>query len=137
MVSFLTQIPECDTWSRSFGFIFFLTLVFVLLLSFHWEIRYCVSFYWVFLQTQEGLSLFIAKIVSIFVLIGTDFVIIWEVFCGRISLDSVLLLLILNFAKRTWLELMYVSLIINIRSSLIYLFNFWHFVRLPHLIEIT
>ena len=40
---------------------------------------------------------------------------------GRVSLGSVLLLLLVNFVSGFRLELMYISLIENIRSSLIHL----------------
>ena len=49
-------------------------------------------------------------------LIGTVFV-IFEMFSGKISLSSVLLLLLVNFVSGFRLELM--SLIVSIRSSLI------------------
>ena len=48
-------------------------------------------------------------------LIGIVFVIIWEMFHGRISLNSVLLLLLMNFVSAFKLELMYVYLIVSIR----------------------
>ena len=47
---------------------------------------------------------------TIFVLIGAVFMIIWEMFHGRISLDLVLLLLLVNFASGFRLELMHISL---------------------------
>ena len=59
------------------------------------------------------------------------FVIIWEMFCGRISLILVLLLLLVNFVSGFRLELMYISLIENIRSSLIRLYSFQLLVLLP------
>ena len=40
---------------------------------------------------------------------------------GRISLNSVLLLLLVNFVTGLRLELFYISLIVSIRSSLTYL----------------
>ena len=40
------------------------------------------------------------------------------VFCGKISLSLVLLLLLVNLVTGFSLELMYISLIINIRSNL-------------------
>ena len=43
---------------------------------------------------------------------------------GRISLNSVLLLLLVNFVSGVRLELMYISLIESIRSSLIHLHGF-------------
>ena len=58
---------------------------------------------------------------TILVLIGMLFVIIREMFHGRISLDSVLLLLLVNFVSWFRLELMYIPLIESISSSLTYL----------------
>ena len=55
------------------------------------------------------------------VLIGMVFVIISEMFHGKISLNSVLLLLLVNFVSGFRLELMYISLIVNIRTSLTHL----------------
>ena len=54
---------------------------------------------------------------TILVLIRTVFVIIWGIFHGRISLNSVLLLLLVNFMSGFRLELMYISVIVNIRSK--------------------
>ena len=62
---------------------------------------------------------------------GMIFVIIWQMFHGRISLSSVLLLLLGNFVSGFRLELMYISLIENIRSSLTYLHGFQLLVLLP------
>ena len=50
--------------------------------------------------------------------IGALFVDIQEMFHGRISLNSVLLLLLVNFVSELKLELMHISLMENIRSSL-------------------
>ena len=55
---------------------------------------------------------------NIFVLIGTVFMIIWEMFHGMIPLNSVLLLLLVNFVSAFRLKLMYISLIVSIRSIL-------------------
>ena len=74
---------------------------------------------------------------TILVLISMVFVIISEMFHGRISLNSVLLLLLVNFVKGFRLEFMYISLTENIRSSLIHLHGFQLFVLLPQFIEIT
>ena len=48
-----------------------------------------------FLHTQKGMPFFIAQSINILVLIGTVFVVIWEMFCGKIFLNLVLLLLVL------------------------------------------
>ena len=54
----------------------------------------------------------------ILLLIGTVFLIILEMFDGKISLNSVLLLLPVNFVSVFRLELMDITLIESIRSSL-------------------
>ena len=74
---------------------------------------------------------------TILVLIGTVFMVICEMFYGTIPLNSVLLLLLVNFVSRFRLELMYISLIVSIRSSLIHLHGFQLLVLLPWFIEIT
>ena len=48
---------------------------------------------------HNGRPHFVALLVTILMLIGTVFVIIWEIFHGRISLNPVLLLLLVNFAS--------------------------------------
>ena len=58
-------------------------------------------------------------------------------FHGRISLNSVLLLPLLNFVCGFWLESKYISLIVSIRSSLIHLHGFQLLVLLPKFIEIS
>ena len=60
----------------------------------------------------------------ILVLIPMVFVINWETFHGRLSLNSVLLLVLVSFVSGFGLELMYIFLIENIRSYLIYLHGF-------------
>ena len=59
------------------------------------------------------------------------FRIIWEMFHGWISLNSVLLLLLVNSVSGLRLELMYISLIKSIRSSLTHLHGFQLLVLLP------
>ena len=59
---------------------------------------------------------------NIIVLIGVVFMIIWEMFHGRISLYSMLLLLLLNFVSGFRLQLIYKCLIISGKASLISLF---------------
>ena len=66
-----------------------------------------------FLQNQKLMSLFTVQLMEIFVLIG----IIWVMFLEKISLNSVLVLLVLAFVSVCRLEWMYISLILNIRSS--------------------
>ena len=66
----------------------------------------------------------IALLTTILVLIKTVLVIILEMFHGMISLNSVLLLQHVNFVSGFRLELMYISLIGSIRSSLTHLHVF-------------
>ena len=54
----------------------------------------------------------------------------------RISLNSVLLLLLVNFVSGFRLELMYISLIIIIRSSLMHVHGFQLLVLLLQFIEV-
>ena len=77
---------------------------------------------------RDALHRFIVSLMTILVLIGTVFVI---TFHGRITLNSVLLLLLRNFLRWFMLELIYVSLIESIRSSLTHLHGFQLLVLLP------
>ena len=92
-------------------------------LSLHWEVLIMLSsqFPLTFHQTQNKIPHSTSLLMTILVLIGIIFVIIWDMFHGKISLNSVLLLLLVNFVSGFTLELMYISLIISIRSSLDYL----------------
>ena len=56
--------------------------------------------------------LFMEQLITILVLIGIVFVIIWEMFHGRISLNLVPLLLLINFVSGSRLESMFSSLIV-------------------------
>ena len=74
---------------------------------------------------------FIMWLMTILVLIGMVFVIIREMFYGRIFLNSVLLLLIVNFVSGFRSGLMYISLIVIIRSNLNHLHGFQQLLLLP------
>ena len=121
MVNFLTQITDCDSHSLALLDLLLLMLVFVpQWLSLHWEIllsQFPLTFY----QTHNDMLHFIAYLTSIPVLIGKVFVIIWEMFHERISLNSVLLRLVVNVMSGFRLELMYISLNVRIRSSFTHL----------------
>ena len=121
MVNFLTQITDCDSHSPALLDLLLLMLVFVpQWLSLHWEIllsQFPLTFY----QTHNDMLHFIAYLTAIPVLIGKVFVNIWEKFHERISLNSVLLLLVVNFMSGFRLELMYISLNVRIRSSFTHL----------------
>ena len=68
---------------------------------------------------------------TILVVIGMVFVIIWLMFHGRIFWSLMLLLLLVNFVSAIRFWLMYISLIENIRSSLTHLHGF----QLPVLVH--
>ena len=90
-----------------------------------------------FHQIHNEMPCFTAQLMTILVLIGPIFVINLEMFHGRISLNLVLLRLLVTFVSGFRLELMYISLIENIRSSLTHLHGFQSLVLLPQFIEIT
>ena len=114
---------------------FLLMLVFVLQwLSLHWEILIMSfsQFQLTVCQTKNGMPYFITDLMTILVLIGTVYVIISEMFHGRISLNSVLLLqLLMNFVSEFRLELLYISLIVSIKSNLTHFHGFQLLVLLP------
>ena len=115
-------------------YLFLLTLVFVLQrLSLNWEILTMLlsRFSLIFRQTQNGMSRFIAQLIPILLLVGAVFMIIWEMFYGRISLNSVFLLLLVNFVIEFRLGLMYIFLIVSDRTSLTYFHGFQPLVLLP------
>ena len=120
-------------------YFFLLTLVFVLQWpSLHWEVPIMLlsQFSLTFDQIHNRMSRFIAQLMPILVLIGRVFVIILEMFNGRVSLNSVLLLLV-NFVGGFRFALMYISIIENIRSSLTHLDGFQLLLLLLQFIEIT
>ena len=55
---------------------------------------------------------------AILMLIGMIFMFILELFHARISLNSVMLMLLVNFVSGFTLVLMFISLIVSVRSSL-------------------
>ena len=79
------------------------------------------------LLQQMRLPCFNAELISILVLIWMVIVIIREMFHGRISLNSVFLLLLLSYVSGLRLE----SLIVSIRSSLTHLHGLQLVVLLP------
>ena len=114
-------------------FFFLLMLIFVLQwFSLHWQIliMFLSEFPLIFHETQNGMYYFITLLMTILMLIRMVFVMIWEMFHGRISLNSVLLLLLVNFVIGFGLELMYISLIVSIRSNLTHLHGFQQLVLL-------
>ena len=83
----------------------------------------CLNFHWFSFKPKRG-SPFHRSGYDFHVLIRTVFVIIWEMFRGTISLNSVLPLLVLNFVRWSRWELMYISLIVSMRLSLIHSYGF-------------
>ena len=102
-------------------YLFLLTFVVMYWLALIWEILIILlQFPLIFRQTQNRMPCFITQLMTILVLIGMVFVIIWEMLHERMSVNSVLLLLLVNFVSGFRLELMYTSLIVGIR---------WNFTR--------
>ena len=121
-------------------YFFLLTLVFVLQwLSLHQQILIMLmpQFPLTFHHNHNGIPHCIAMVMATFVLIGMVFMIIWEMFHWMISLNSVLLLLLVNFVSGFRLESMYICLLESIRSSLSHLNGFQLLVLLAWFIEIT
>ena len=105
IVNFSTPIPDCDSPVLVFWiYLFFLMLELVpQWLSLHWEILVMLSqFPLTFHHIHNRVPCFIALLTHILMLIGTVFAIIWEIFCGRISLNLVLLQLLVNFVSSDW-----------------------------------
>ena len=104
-------------------YLFLVMLVFALQwLSLHWEILIMLlsqsplNFH----HIDNGMPRFITLLMSILVLIRAVFVIIWEMFHGRISLNSVLLLLLVNLESDSGCNwCIYLSLNVPGQASLI------------------
>ena len=125
MVNFPTPIPDCDSHRPALLDLFFIYLFYngFPFISKFWS--YCLSFHWLSIRVysqQYRMTHFIALFMTILLLIGMVFVVIWKMFHGRISLDLVLLLV--NFVSGFRLELVYISLIKSIRSSIAHLHGF-------------
>ena len=102
MVNFTTRIPNCDSHSPALLYFFCLTLAFVLQwFSLHWEILIMLlsQFPLTFHHIHNGMPCFIVLLMTILVLIEKVFMTIWEMFYERVSLKSVLLLLLVNFVS--------------------------------------
>ena len=105
--------------------IYLFLLILVLLLqwfSLHWEILMLLSqFPLTFHHIHIRMSHFTTLLMTIFVLIGMIFMIIWEMLHERISSTSVLLMLLVNFVSRFRLEVMHIphqKYQVNPKSSL-------------------
>ena len=141
MVNFPTQIPDCKSHSLVLLDLFLFsddsicsTMAFPPLGNSDLVV---VSVSINFPSNSKGMLRFIAQLMTILVLIETVFVVIREIFHVKISSNSVLLLLLMNFLSEFRLELTYISLIVNIRSNLTHPHGFQLLVLLPYIIEIT
>ena len=81
---------------------------------------FLARFLLVFPQIQKECSFFIVQMVIILLLIDTIFMVIKEMFHGRMSVKLIplLLLLVVNFVSGSRMKLIHISLIINIRSRI-------------------
>ena len=135
MVNFFSWIPDCDIDSPDPFDLFhcFDASIFSTMLSFNWEILPMLLFHFPLTlhHVHSRMSRFITLLMTILVLIRTVFVIICEMLHGRIYLNSMLLLLLVNFASGFRLRLMYISLIESIRSSFTYRHGFQQNLLLP------
>ena len=129
MVNFPTWIPDCGSHSPALLNFFLLTLVFVLQWpSLHGEVLIMLlsQFPLTSHHIHNRMSCFIALFMTILVLIEMVFM-----FHGIISLNSVPLLLLVNFVSGFRLESMYIFLIESVRSSLTHLHGFQLLMLLP------
>ena len=131
--NFPTRISDCDSHSLAFLDLFLSadastcsTAAFPPLKN---SDHIFVSVFIVFPSDSKGMRLFIAQLMSVLLLIGTDFMIIREMLHDRI-LNLVFLLLVLTFVCPGWSWFMY-PFIINIRLSFIHLHGFQLLVVLP------
>ena len=135
MVNFFSWIPDCDIDSPDPFDLFhcFDASIFSAMLFFNWEILPMLLFHFPLTlhHVHSRMSRFITLLMTILVLIRAVFVIIWEMLHGRIYLNSMLLLLLVNFASGFRLRLMYISLIESIRSSFTYGHGFQQNLLLP------
>ena len=115
MVNFPTCIPDFDSHSPALLDLFFSSGGFPSIGKF-WSCC-CLSFHWLSIKFTTGCLTSLHSL-WLLVLIGSIFVIIWEMFHERISLNLVLLLLLVNLVTGFRLELMYISLMVSIRSNL-------------------
>ena len=131
MVNLLLESLTVTLTVHLFWFYFFLlTLVLVIQQLFiHWEIpiMWLSQFPLIFCPIQNGMPHFSAQRMT------RDHL---RDVLGTIFSNSVLLLLLVNFVSALRLELMYISLIVNIRSSLTYLHGFQLLLLLPQFVEI-
>ena len=105
MVNFPTRIPDCDSHSPALLDLFLSHDAICSTMAFPPLSQFPLTFH----HMHNGMPHFIALLMTILVLIGTLFVIIWDMFHGRISLNTVLLLLLLNVLSGFRLQLRYIN----------------------------
>ena len=136
MVNFFTRIPDCDTQSCSFELFFSYASMFYC--GFHCIGEFdVVSVSIEFLSNSKGDCPFHGTACEYF---RAD----WDGLCNHLRnvlWDDIFKLGAsvagTDFVSRSWLELMNLSLIENMRSSIFHLNGFWQLVLLPQFIEIT
>ena len=123
--SFPTCILECESHSPALlGFFLMLTMAFPPLgNSDHMVFSVSIEF----LSNSKRDAPFHRIAHDYFCAVVTVFVIIWDIFHRKISLNSVLMVLLVIFR----LELMYISVIVSIRSSLFHVCGFQLLMLLP------
>ena len=133
MVNLPTRITDCDSHSPAFLDLFLssdTSICSAMAFPLFGNSDHIVSVPFSFHYIRNRMPGFITLFMTILVLNGMVFQIIWEMLHGRISLNSVLLLLV-NFLSGFRLELVYISPIKCIRSSLTYLHGFQLILLLP------
>ena len=83
-------------------------------------------------QIQKGMPHFIALLMTILMLIGVVFVIFWEMFLWKDTFELGASATASEFCEWFMLELMYISLIVIIQSSLTHLHGFQLLLVLPY-----
>ena len=139
MVNFPTWIPDFNSYSPALLDSFlssYTTICSTMAFPPLGNSDHVVSVPMIFCQILNGMPYFIAQLMTILKLIGAVFMIFWEIFHRRISLNSMPLLLLVNFVSGFKLDLMYIYLIISIMSSLTHLYGFQLLLQ-PQSIEIT
>ena len=113
MINFPAWITDCGSHSPAILVLFLSSdpsscsvMAFPLLrILIIWLSQFPMTFH----QTQNSLIQFTAKLMTILVLVGMIFMIIWEIFHGKKSLHSEILLLLVNFVGGFRLEVVYIA----------------------------
>ena len=121
MIIFPTWIADCDSHNPALlDFFLFSGAITCFTVAFHPlgnSDHVVVSVSNDFLSNSKWIPRFIVQPLTFLMLTGMVFLIFRKMLHGRISLNSVLLLLLVNLVSGFRLELMYISIIVNIGSS--------------------